>query len=236
MSTAHIDLEQGRMTYQHRRTNSGSDDEDNTSICFSDADEGSCYSTFYSTAGGSYEDIRFTDHEVGDVSLSRGDSSVSDCSVEVEIHGEDEDGDVKVHLDDDDDDDEVGDELRECRICHLNLGTGSGVIELGCDCKNDLAAAHSNCAERWFKIRGNRTCEICNSTAENVNVVSELEMMQQSTAANASNIVTASLAPPSPAESTRRSFWQGHRFLNCLLACMVFAFVISWLFHFNVPS
>lgn len=33
-----------------------------------------------------------------------------------------------------------------------------------------------------------------------------------------------------------RNFWQGHRFLNFLLACMVFAFVISWLFHFNVPS
>uniref|UniRef100_A0A7N0RHC8 RING-CH-type domain-containing protein n=1 Tax=Kalanchoe fedtschenkoi TaxID=63787 RepID=A0A7N0RHC8_KALFE len=232
MSTAHIDLEQGRMSYQQyprRTTNSGSDDEDSRSICFSDADEGSCYSTFYSTAGGSYEDIRFTDHEVGDGSGSRRDSSVSDCSVKVEIH--DEHGDVKVHLDD-----EVGGESRECRICHLSLGAGSNVIELGCDCKNDLAAAHSNCAERWFKIRGNRTCEICNSVAENVNVVSELELMQQSTGISASTIVTASsLAPPSPTESTR-CFWRGHRFLNFLLACMVFAFVVSWLFHFNVPS
>uniref|UniRef100_A0A7N0ZZG0 RING-CH-type domain-containing protein n=1 Tax=Kalanchoe fedtschenkoi TaxID=63787 RepID=A0A7N0ZZG0_KALFE len=226
MSTAHIDLEQGRVTHQHhRRNNSETDDEDKASICFS---EGSCYSTFYSTAGGSYEDIRFTDHEVGDGSGSRRDSSVSDCSVAIEIHCGD--GNVKVHLDE-----EVGGESRECRICHLSLGIGSNVIELGCDCKNDLAAAHSNCAERWFKIRGNRTCEICNSIAENVNVVSELELMQQSTATDASTIVTTSLAPPSPAESTR-SFWQGRRFLNILLACMVFTFIMSRLFHFKVPS
>lgn len=39
-----------------------------------------------------------------------------------------------------------------------------------------------------------------------------------------------------PRLAEARSFWQGHRFLNFLLACMVFAFVISWLFHFNVPS
>ncbi|CAM8949124.1 unnamed protein product [Rhodiola kirilowii] len=238
MSTAHIDLEQGRitMTPQHhrhrhhlRRTNSVSDDDDDNedcrSICFSDADEGSCYSTFYSTAGGSYEDIGFTDHEAADGSGSRRDSSVSDCSVEVEI-----DGDVKVCIDE-----EVYDESRECRICHLRLGIGRNAIELGCDCKNDLAVAHTNCAERWFKIRGNRICEICNSTAENVHIVSELELMQQSSVANASSAVTASLAPPSPTESTR-NFWQGRRFLNFLLACMVFAFVVSWLFHFNVQS
>lgn len=50
---------------------------------------------------------------------------------------------------------------RECRICHLNLvgheeeveyGVG---IELGCDCKGDLGAAHKHCADTWFKIRGN---------------------------------------------------------------------------------
>lgn len=45
---------------------------------------------------------------------------------------------------------------------------------------------------------------------------------------------TASTVPIHQAET--RNFWQGHRFLNFLLACMVFAFVISWLFHFNIPS
>jgi hypothetical protein len=42
-------------------------------------------------------------------------------------------------------------------------------------------------------------------------------------------------ATQAPGNEPRR-FWQGHRFLNFLLACMVFAFVISWLFHFNVPG
>ncbi|KAL6970931.1 hypothetical protein U1Q18_030610 [Sarracenia purpurea var. burkii] len=32
---------------------------DNESICFSDADEGSCYSQFYSIADGSYDDYNF---------------------------------------------------------------------------------------------------------------------------------------------------------------------------------
>eukprot|EP00249_Psilotum_nudum_P010263 c22434_g1_i2 orf=939-1646(+) len=46
-----------------------------------------------------------------------------------------------------------------CRVCHLGfdvqLGNGSA-IELGCSCKDDLAAAHLHCAEAWFKIKGNR--------------------------------------------------------------------------------
>ncbi|GFY84541.1 RING/FYVE/PHD zinc finger superfamily protein [Actinidia rufa] len=29
-------------------------------------------------------------------------------------------------------------------------------IELGCACKEDLAAAHKQCAEAWFKIKGNK--------------------------------------------------------------------------------
>lgn len=47
---------------------------------------------------------------------------------------------------------------RECRICHMSLMESCcGVaIELKCDCKGDLAAAHQHCADTWFKIRGNR--------------------------------------------------------------------------------
>lgn len=49
---------------------------------------------------------------------------------------------------------------RDCRICHLSLDATnpeSGVpIELGCSCKDDLAAAHKHCAEAWFKIKGNK--------------------------------------------------------------------------------
>ena len=47
---------------------------------------------------------------------------------------------------------------RECRICQLDLEgerTECGVpIQLGCSCKGDLGSAHKQCAETWFKIKG----------------------------------------------------------------------------------
>ncbi|XP_065872852.1 uncharacterized protein [Euphorbia lathyris] len=127
---------------------------------------------------------------------------------------------------------------KDCRICHLSLDVGnqdSGLpIELGCSCKEDLAAAHKHCAEAWFKIKGNKTCEICGSVARNVVGPNEVELVEQWNEVNeAAAVVTAA---PSVHIAETRHFWQGHRFLNFLLACMVFAFVISWLFHFNVPS
>ncbi|KAL5568946.1 hypothetical protein UlMin_025521 [Ulmus minor] len=154
-------------------------------------------------------------------------SSVSECSVDLDLeYGVPE---VKVHLSKDE---------RDCRICHLSMDATnheSGIpIELGCSCKDDLAAAHKHCAEAWFKIKGNKTCEICGSTAQNVAGVNEAEAAEQWNEANDTATTTPATAPVHPAET--RNFWQGHRFLNFLLACMVFAFVISWLFHFNVPS
>lgn len=87
-----------------------------------------------------------------------------------------------------------------------------------------LSSLHDEC----------RTCEICGSTAINVSGVSEAEVMEQWNESNDTATATPAAPPVHPAET--RNFWQGHRFLNFLLACMVFAFVISWLFHFNVPS
>ncbi|PON32806.1 Zinc finger, RING-CH-type [Parasponia andersonii] len=223
---SHVDLEQGN----YRPSVAGSDVSADGSLCFSDADEGSCYSQFFSTTGGSYDEYSFgfvCDTEDGVVSDSRRASSVSDCSVRVESDsGVPE---IKVHL---------AKVERDCRICHLGLESNShesgAPIELGCSCKDDLAAAHKNCAEAWFKIKGNKTCEICQSIARNVAGASEIELAEQT--ANEPNSASAVSAVPSIPSSESRSFWHGHRFLNFLLACMVFAFVVSWLFHFNVPS
>ncbi|KAJ0245698.1 hypothetical protein HA466_0181310 [Hirschfeldia incana] len=56
-----------------------------------------------------------------------------------------------------------------CRICKLEVGSyGQGLIELGCSCKGDLAFAHRQCAETWFKLKGNEVCEICHSDVRNV--------------------------------------------------------------------
>ncbi|CAK7333607.1 unnamed protein product [Dovyalis caffra] len=223
---SHIDLEQGTQS----RSVAGSD-----ISSFSDAEEGSCYSQFYSTTGGSYDDYSFacvSDPEgiIGVVLDSRRVSSVSDCSVEVGI----ENGvpEIKVHL---------SKVERDCRICHLGLESNShesGVaMELGCSCKDDLAAAHKKCAEAWFRIKGNKTCEICHSIARNVVLASEIELIEQPSETNnaLANTAATAVSTSIPATETR-SFWQGHRFLNFLLACVVFAFVLSWLFHFNVPS
>ncbi|XP_028770585.1 uncharacterized protein LOC114740929 [Neltuma alba] len=215
-----VDLEQR----SHR-----SDMSAEASICFSDAEEGSCYSHFYSTNGGSYDDYSFacvSDPEVIEgVPESGRASSVTECSVEVEI----ESGvpEVKLHLD-------IVE--RECRICHMGLESDShesGVpIELGCSCKDDLAAAHKLCAETWFKIKGNRTCEICHSVARNVFTANEETAENLSDSNNA--ITLSSL--PMPASPETRRFWQGRRFLNFMLICMVIAFVISWAFHFHFHS
>ncbi|KAI5584462.1 hypothetical protein POPTR_006G094000v4 [Populus trichocarpa] len=142
---SHLDLEQGT----HHCSVAGSD-----ISSFSDAENGSCYSQFYSTTAGSYDDYSFAcvsepEGIDGVVLDSRRVSSVSDCSVEVEI--ENRVPEIKVHL---------SKVERDCRICHLGLESNShesGVpIELGCSCKNDLAAAHKQCAEAWFRIRGNK--------------------------------------------------------------------------------
>lgn len=155
-------------------------------------------------------------------------SNVSDCSVEIMDleSGVDE---SKLHL---------ARNVKDCRICHLSMDAtnqDSGIpIELGCSCKADLAAAHKQCAEAWFKIKGNKICEICGSIAQNVVGLNEAELMEQWNEANEAAAAAAATTHAPLIES--RNFWQGHRFLNFLLACMVFAFVISWLFHFNVPS
>ncbi|CAN1257205.1 hypothetical protein LINPERPRIM_LOCUS9543 [Linum perenne] len=122
-------------------------------------------------------------------------------------------------------------ETRDCRICHLSLDEESGglPIELGCSCKDDLAASHRHCAEAWFKIKGN----VAGPTEAETAVDQWSEGNDQAAVAAAA---AATSGNPQAESNPARHFWQGHRFLNFLLACMVFAFVISWLFHFNVPS
>ncbi|XP_015866145.2 uncharacterized protein LOC107403747 [Ziziphus jujuba] len=123
---------------------------------------------------------------------------------------------------------------RDCRICHLGLevedgGRDSGVpMELGCSCKGDLGAAHKQCAETWFKIKGDTTCEICGVTALNITD-------EQTNVANGggATTITPSAAPAAPVILVE-TVWHGRRIMNFLFACMVFAFVISWLFHFKV--
>uniref|UniRef100_A0A0D6R237 RING-CH-type domain-containing protein n=1 Tax=Araucaria cunninghamii TaxID=56994 RepID=A0A0D6R237_ARACU len=115
---------------------------------------------------------------------------------------------------------------KECRVCHMAVEKNQQDIELGCACKADLAVAHKHCAETWFRIKGDRTCEICGQTARNVVGMEDGEVVEQWNEGSATS---------SPATEERIS-WLGNRFLNFLLACVVFAFVISWLFRFSIPT
>ncbi|KAF9596790.1 hypothetical protein IFM89_013337 [Coptis chinensis] len=207
--------------------------ESDGSLCFSDAEDRSWHNNSNGSGSRSYDEYRqssVSDLEMGGVVSEnhhhrRSCSTASDVSDEVDLESGVVVQEMKVHL---------AKVEKDCRICHLTLESSNpetGIaIELGCSCKEDLAAAHKHCAEAWFKIKGNKTCEICGSVARNVLGANETELLEQW---SETNNTTAAAATP-PAES--RSFWHGHRFLNFLLACMVFAFVISWLFHFNVPS
>lgn len=222
LTEAHVDIEQGT---PRRCSAAGASDSDEESPRYTDAESSSGESCTTEIVGSAAE--------VNEKGRTSSCSSLSDCSVEAAADLENGGGGVvvvSVHS---------AKVNRSCRICHLSFdGSGSNpesgfTIELGCSCKDDLAAAHKHCAEAWFRIRGNKTCEICGSTARNVVGVNEVELIEQWNEANES---AATSAPPLQHPVETRRFWQGHRFLNFLLACMVFAFVISWLFHFNVPS
>ncbi|CAN4102260.1 unnamed protein product [Withania somnifera] len=164
------------------------------------------------------------DNQRGSVSLSDEEIDLESGELEMKLHTNKEERE------------------RDCRICHLSLLKSGGIssggdqvqeasggmaIELGCSCKGDLGAAHKQCAETWFKTKGNTICEICGTNA--LNIAGEL-----TNEANNATVATlaASAAPVALPET--RGFWHGRRVMNFLLASMVFAFVISWLFHFNI--
>ncbi|RZS00759.1 hypothetical protein BHM03_00030527 [Ensete ventricosum] len=215
------DMEEGP---HHSHLNQSDDD----SLSFSDAEEHCWHSPYGSNCTGStHNDCRVSgasSHEIDGFPEPCRKSCLSESSLD----DDSETGASEVKID-------IDKIERDCRICHLSLDKAapeSGApIVLGCSCKDDLAAAHKQCAETWFKIKGNKICEICCSTASNVVGVSENEPSEQWNEAN-----NTSAAPPPAPPSEAGSFWQGHRFLKFLLACLVLAFVVSWLFHFNVPG
>ncbi|KMZ72373.1 hypothetical protein ZOSMA_166G00740 [Zostera marina] len=70
-----------------------------------------------------------------------------------------------------------------CRICQMSTvlemnERSSELIMLGCQCKEDLGLAHRHCGEMWFRIKGNRQCEICKRIAENINGTDDMTYME----------------------------------------------------------
>nr|XP_029117762.1 uncharacterized protein LOC114913292 [Elaeis guineensis] len=127
-------------------------DDGDDSLCFSDAEDQPWHSPCNSNrVGSAYDDHRFSgscDHERDGVPESCRKSCTSDRSVETNL----ESGipEIKANKDG----------VEDCRICHLSLegaAPESGIpIVRGCSCKGDLGAAHKQCAETWFQIKGNK--------------------------------------------------------------------------------
>uniref|UniRef100_A0A803PUV8 RING-CH-type domain-containing protein n=1 Tax=Cannabis sativa TaxID=3483 RepID=A0A803PUV8_CANSA len=180
-----------------------------------DSDDQSWHSRFGSGAGGRSQ---FSSDIEGLTDLQISSSSESEVDLESGAL------EMKVHF--------GKAERRDCRICHLGLESESSdcgaPIELGCSCKGDLGSAHKQCADTWFKIKGDTTCEICGVIA--VNIAGERINETNTTTVTDPLTMTTAGAPVILVET----IWHGRRIMNFLLACMVLAFVTSWLFHFKI--
>lgn len=134
-------------------------------------------------------------------------------------------------------DGEVCDGELLCRICHLSseqpwklplFAAKTDLIMLGCGCKGELSVAHFYCAEAWFKLKGNRICEICGEMANNVRGVGNESFMEEwkDSRINANATDSSNMGA--------EGCWQGQPLCNFLMACLVIAFVVPWFFRINM--
>ncbi|CAN4105632.1 unnamed protein product [Withania somnifera] len=125
----------------------------------------------------------------------------------------------------------MGDFEKVCRICHLDTFEGEkrlvDLIEIGCECKGELGFVHSHCAETWFKLKGNRLCEICQKIAKNVTGVSDNRFIQEWNEARYIAGGTGS------AERDSRC-WRGQSCCNLLIACLITVFLLPWFSRINL--
>lgn len=120
-----------------------------------------------------------------------------------------------------------------CRICHLNselVGSteeGWELIEIGCGCKGELGIAHRRCAEAWFRVKGNRLCEICGLDAKSIVGKEDFSFME---------VWHEGRRRPGGTANNRNSgnhgsYWTSQRFCSFLVSFLVIAFILQWYFR-----
>lgn len=128
--------------------------------------------------------------------------------------------------------DDAADGETICRVCHLGLYSGNREsMELGCACKQDLALCHRDCAEEWFKVRGNRICEICGQTVKNVRPLESEETNVARLEVDGAQSDLQRVVVRTTAVSRFRFCWQKQLIRNSLLACLVVVFMVPWFFR-----
>ncbi|KAL7212807.1 hypothetical protein ACSBR2_015485 [Camellia fascicularis] len=103
---------------------------------------------------------------------------------------------------------------------------GLNLIELGCGCKDELGIAHGDCAKAWFEFKGNRQCEICGETANNVTGTVDDRFMEK----------WSELRPTDDngvTNSVDRIGQRGRRCCNFLIICTLCGVLLLWSFHYK---
>lgn len=125
----------------------------------------------------------------------------------------------------------VDDFEKVCRICHLDTYESGkkfvDLIEIGCGCKGELGFVHSHCAETWFKLKGNRLCEICREIAKNVTGVSDNRFIEEWNEARY-------IAGGTGSAGRDRGYCRGQPFCNLLIACLIIVFLLPWFCRINL--
>ncbi|XP_078151662.1 uncharacterized protein LOC144546949 [Carex rostrata] len=120
-----------------------------------------------------------------------------------------------------------------CRICHVSsgcAGNSSELIDLGCGCKNGLSVTHQHCAETWFKIKGNRCCEICGSNVRNITGFGRQEFMD---IWHDGREVTMQDNQNSLSERRNRRL-RSQLFCGFFITCLLVAFIVPWFFRLSM--